>query len=249
MNAIVLAGSKGTTPLTQAYGLDNKAFIPLKGKPMVTYVLEILHSLEDIEEVILVGPPRGLEKLKGGGTYKVVPEKGDIIDNVLEGFKNLPPDKPVILLTSDIPLISREALQDFIEKSLSKEGDFCYPIINKESCEKKFPGSVRTYVQLVEGSYTGGNVFFINPRVVESAARKGGEFIALRKKPHLLALKLGLVFILKYAFKRLTIKEAEDKVSRLFGIKARAVITSYPEIGVDVDKVEDMELAERALRD
>ena len=248
MNAVLLAGARGASPLTEAFGVDNKAFIPLEGKPMINYVLEVLNSLEEIEEIIVVGPPGELEKLEGKTTFKIVPERGDIIDNLLQGVNNLSLEKPLILLTSDIPMITRESLEDFIKRSRELEADFCYPIIKRESCEEKYPGGVRTYAKLREGSFTGGNIFFVKPHVVESTARKAGEFITLRKKPHLLAMKLGIAFILKYVFKRLTIREAEEKVSRLFGIKARAVITSYPEIGVDVDKLEDLELAEKILR-
>ncbi len=248
MNAVLLAGARGASPLTEAFGVDNKAFIPLEGKPMINYVLEVLNSLEEIEEIIVVGPPGELEKLEGKAAFKIVPERGDIIDNLLQGVNNLSLEKPLILLTSDIPMITRESLEDFIKRSRELGADFCYPIIKRESCEEKYPGGVRTYAQLREGSFTGGNIFFVKPHVVESTARKAGEFIALRKKPHLLAMKLGIAFILKYVFKRLTIREAEEKVSRLFGVKARAVITSYPEIGVDVDKLEDLELAEKILR-
>ncbi|RQD74671.1 MAG: molybdopterin-guanine dinucleotide biosynthesis protein A [Candidatus Syntrophonatronum acetioxidans] len=247
MNAVVLAGSKGTSPLAEAFGETNKAFITLQGKPMINYVLEVLESLEEIEEVVVVGPLQELQEIEEKPSLKFVPEKGDIIDNVLQGVAGLSLGKPVILLTSDIPLITREALRDFIKRSQDLEADFCYPILRKKNCEEKYPGGVRTYARLKEGSFTGGNVFFIRPQVVESTAHKAGEFIELRKKPHLLALKLGIIFILKFIFKRLTVKEVEEKVSRLFGVKARAVITSYPEIGMDVDKVEDLKLVEGAL--
>ena len=46
---------------------------------------------------------------------------------------------------------------------------------------------------------------------------------------------------------QLTIAEAERRVSQLVGARGSAVITSYAEIGVDVDKPADLELAEELV--
>ncbi len=169
-------------------------------------------------------------------------------DNLVEGLRHVSHDCPAVILTSDIPMVTKEALEDFLDRFKKVEADFCYSIIPREKCENKYPGVTRTYFQLREGSFTGGNVFIVNPGVVENAAKKAKEFIALRKKPYLLALKLGIVFIIKFLLKKLTIKEAEKRVSHMFGIKAKAVISEYPEIGTDVDKKSDLELAEKVLR-
>ena len=68
-----------------------------------------------------------------------------------------------------------------------------------------------------------------------------------RKKPWMLARILGLKFILKFLMGTLTIDELQERVEELFGVKARAIISSYPEIATDVDKDSDFELAARAL--
>lgn len=247
MNAVILAGSEGYDAFAESGGVKNKSFILINQKPMIKYIIEVLDKVEMIKEIVVVGPDEELEKIRGL-KFKIVSEKGDIIDNLLEGLRYLPCDCPVVILTSDIPMITREALEDFVEKSRSMEADFCYSIIPKEKCENKYPGVNRTYLQLLEGSFTGGNVFTVNPAVVKVRAEKAREFIILKKKPLRLVLKLGLIFVIKFLLKKLTIKEAEKRVSEMFGIKARAVISEYPEIGTDVDKQSDLELAEKMLR-
>ncbi|MDO9574882.1 MAG: hypothetical protein Q7I94_07815, partial [Candidatus Contubernalis sp.] len=111
----------------------------------------------------------------------------------------------------------------------------------------KYSGVVRTYVRLKEGSFTGGNIFLINSDVVEKTAKKAISFLALRKKPHRMALKLGLPFIVKFMLKKVTLKDAEKRASGIFGVKGRAVISPYAEIGFDVDKISDLHIAEEYL--
>jgi len=82
---------------------------------------------------------------------------------------------------------------------------------------------------------------------VKECIRQAEVFMTYRKKPWKLAQVLGLKFILKFLLGTLTIKELEERVGDLFNIKARAIISSYPEIATDVDKDSDLELAARAL--
>ena len=59
---------------------------------------------------------------------------------------------------------------------------------------------------------------------------------------------LGLKFVIKFLLRSLTLKEAEEKVSRLLGgIKGIVVISQHPEVGVDVDKPGDYELALKTI--
>ena len=58
---------------------------------------------------------------------------------------------------------------------------------------------------------------------------------------------IGFGFILKFLLRRLSIKEAEEKFSRLLGFKGVAVKCIYPEISMDVDKPSDLDLVEQVL--
>jgi hypothetical protein len=59
---------------------------------------------------------------------------------------------------------------------------------------------------------------------------------------------LGVGFVIKFLLRLLTLAEAERKVSQLLGmIKGVVVISKYPEVGVDIDKPNDLELAYKAM--
>ncbi|HAA64453.1 MAG TPA: molybdopterin-guanine dinucleotide biosynthesis protein A, partial [Thermoanaerobacter sp.] len=109
MNAIILAGS------TKEDKLPDKAFIEIKGKYMISYVIEALRGCDKIDKIAVVGDPEKLKKVVG---IDVIIEQADnIMDNVLKGVELFKNDKRVLILTCDIPMLTKEAVCDFIEKS------------------------------------------------------------------------------------------------------------------------------------
>jgi hypothetical protein len=153
----------------------------------------------------------------------------------------------ILLSTADLPLLTPEAIRDFLERCFKVEAELYYPIITRQSIEEKFKGARRTYVRLKEGTFTGGNLALMRADALTPCALKGEKLVKLRKSPLGLARQIGLLFILKFILGRLTLAEAERSFSRLLGVKGTAIITPYPEIGMDVDKPEDWELVCRIV--
>jgi hypothetical protein len=52
--------------------------------------------------------------------------------------------------------------------------------------------------------------------------------------------KLGISFLFKYVTRQLVIEDLIQRFRVLFGVEARAIVTSYAEIGTDLDKVTDL---------
>ena len=73
------------------------------------------------------------------------------------------------------------------------------------------------------------------------------QVIQNRKNPLALAGLIGLGALVKFVLGVITIRELEERVSRILGVTARALITNHAEIGFDVDKPEDLETALTAL--
>lgn len=49
--------------------------------------------------------------------------------------------------------------------------------------------------------------------------------------------------MLRLIIGNLTISAIEDKFSKITGVKARAVVSQYPEVGQDIDKFSDIRMA------
>ncbi len=243
IDALVLAGSPNDGALRPCSPVDYEALIPIKGKLMVDYVVEALRQCGRIGRIAIVGPRDELARHFNGGNQLVLVEHGcGLTENVLLGLKQLPGASRVLLLTSDIPLITPRAIDDFLDLCDGADADLYYPIVPREAVEDRFKSSQRTYVQLKEGVYTGGNIFLLNPNVVEECMPRGQKLVDARKSPLQMCRLVGFLFLVKFLMKNITLEEAQHTVSRLLGLKGRVVISLYPEVGVDVDKPSDLEL-------
>ncbi|NPV26904.1 MAG: NTP transferase domain-containing protein [Firmicutes bacterium] len=259
IDAVVLAGSLNTGPLRECSPARNEALIPIGGHPMVEYVVKALQDLSQIDRVVIAGPVAELRFLYGNNPSVGLAESGaTAIESLQNALKTLtqmshgqvngdPGVKQVLVATSDIPLITPEAIENFLQLCARRPGDLHYPVVPREANERKYPGVKRTYVKLKDGTFTGGNLFLVNPAIVERCAAIAQEIVRRRKNPVALSRLFGLGFVLKFLFRQLTLKEAEEKVSELLGIRGIAVISTYPEVGVDVDKPSDLRLAEKVL--
>lgn len=246
-NAVVLAGSPNTGPLKDCSRAENEALIEIGSRYMVEYVVETLLQSSFISDVIVVGPKKELTRVLQQPRVIVAEGGGTAIENLQAGLRNLKTDAPVLIATSDIPLLTVEAVEDFINLCRNRQADVYYPIVPREAIEERLPDVERTYVNLQEGVFTGGNLFLVNPSIVDKCATLAQIIVNLRKSPIRLCRLLGLKFIFKFMLKQLSLPEVEEKVSKLFDITAVSVITRYPEIGVDVDKPSDLAVVSACL--
>ncbi|NLJ55840.1 MAG: NTP transferase domain-containing protein [Firmicutes bacterium] len=246
IDCVVLAGGPGVEMGAQE-AARNKALLKIGRQAMVSYVLQSYRRVQEIERMVLVGPVEELNFLQAEYALETVPESGSLLDNLLAAIRFLQTDKPVLISTADIPLVSPAAVEDFLHQCASFEHDFYYPIVSREDCEKKFPGMRRTYVSLQEGSFTGGNIFLVNPTKIEPAVPLLRKFMEHRKNPLKMVSLLGTGFVLRALAKKISIPSLEARFSELFQISARAIISRYAEISFDVDKDDDLLLARQIL--
>lgn len=248
VDAIVLAGGQNDRELKDFSQVANEALIPIGNTVMVDYVVSALKKCSSVDKIVVVGPVEELEKYyKRDSSVKLVPPGKNAIESVLNGLKHISMDKMLLISTGDIPLLTPEAVEDFLHSCSKRDADLFYSIVSKENSEKKYPGVERTYVKLKDGTYTGGNIILANPRTVEKYAYKGQKFVELRKKPLALSRLMGFRFILKFLLKSLSLSETEERFSELLGFKGVGIISQYPEVGIDVDKPSDLKFVKKAL--
>lgn len=248
VEAIVLAGADNGGKLKEVSEHPYEALISIEGRPMIHYVLDALASTPSVKRVVVVGPVEALKAAGVGDDVELVQSSGGMVHNLSIGVEKVRADDPVLIVTSDIPLITAEAIDDFLGRCEAEKADIYYPIVRKELNEARFPGVRRTYVHLKDGIYTGGNLALIRPEVVPACHNMIAQAVAMRKNPLKMSRLLGLKFIVKLLFRRLTMAEIEDRVERILGFRGIGVVSNYPEVGIDVDKPEDVEIVAAALR-
>ncbi|MDI9419447.1 MAG: NTP transferase domain-containing protein [Firmicutes bacterium] len=245
VDAIVLAGAKNDGKLREVSSSPYEALIPINGRPMVNYVIDALKGSAQIRRIVVVGYPEFKGQIDDDA---VLLECGEsLVENIEIGLNYLGTENHVLVVTSDIPMLASAAVDDFLARCQGQSQDLFYPIVSKDANEAVYPGVARTYVKLKDGTYTGGNMVLVAPKFVQGSKQVIQRVVVLRKKPFDIVKLLGFRILVKFIFRCLRIAEVERRVKHLFGINATAVITSYPQIGTDVDKPSDWELAQRVL--
>ena len=126
VDGILLAGAPNDGPLREIDPVSHEALIRVGGRPMFLYVLEALLAA-GVRRVVIVGPPE-LEEPTGWpeGVLRVDPA-GSLIANVFCGLEALGGHRPVLVATADIPLLSKEAVEGFLEECRKTLGEFITP--------------------------------------------------------------------------------------------------------------------------
>jgi GTP:adenosylcobinamide-phosphate guanylyltransferase len=246
VDALVLAAGRNDGPLRQCSPAPYEAMITIGRKAMIEYVIDALRRSKRIRRVVVVGPP-DVPGFCQRDDVKVIPAGGSLMENLSKGVENLSGSERVLLVTCDIPLITPQAIEDFLDKCGNMSAEMYYPVVPREVVERRFVNTRRTYVAFKDGDFTGGNLFLINPGAVSRCMAMGQQLIDARKSPFRLGRLMGVPFLIKFLLRMVTLKEAERKASALLGIEGEVVVTTYPEVGVDVDKPSDLELVNKVL--
>jgi GTP:adenosylcobinamide-phosphate guanylyltransferase len=245
INAIILSGDKNQS-LSNGY---TKALVKIKDRIMIDYVVDALQNSSEIGQIAVVGSVEQLRPYLSQKVSCIAEGADDLIDNTLIGIGLFKQDPRVLVLTCDIPYLTPEAVDHFVRHSEKTGADMCYPIVRKEDNQAKFARANRTYAKLRDGTFTGGNMFYVNPQVVERSADLARRLVGYRKKPWKMCRVLGWNFVFQLLAGSLTISGVESRMSNLLDIKLAAIISPYPEVGNDVDKESDLTLAREYLAD
>lgn len=247
-DAIILAGGKSSEELKEMASYDNEGLIYIGSYPMIYYVYRAVRSSRLIRNIIVCGPEEELKKYLPQDDARLFFTAGG--DNAMESFQcgvealeKIEISPMVLALPTDIPFITTEAIDDFLRRGAELQADFCYPVTTKEANDHKFPGVKRTYVHLKDGIVTGGNLFLIRSEIVPECLEIGAQLVERRKNPVAMGRLFGPGLVIKYLFRCLDIAMIEKRFYKVLGIRGRGIISPYAEIGVDVDKPSDLQLA------
>ena len=246
IGVILLAGSPSSPDIDPEGKLASRAMVDISGRTMIQYVVDALRGSQYVDNIVAIG------NVQAGGIDKVLEPAGSMVENITKALPEVGGGEHVLVVCADIPLLTSEAIDDFIENAIKLDAELVYPIIERKVCERAYPGLHRTYAKTGDGSFTGGNItlvkrdFYITYSDTISAAFKA------RKKPFELARMIGYGVLLRAILAQIIpsimpVKMLEEAISRLVGAKIVSYNTKYAEIGEDVDKKEDVEAVRTIL--
>lgn len=251
MNAIVIAGGVPTEsdrlyPYTKG---GAKSLLDVAGKPMVQWVLEALDRAPSVGEVVVVGLPDGT-KLQANKPLTFLPDQGSMLRNVKAGIEKLTSHHPLedhaLLVSSDIPAITAEIVEWRIQAARMADADLDYAVVDRSTMEARFPGSNRSYVHLRDVEVCGGDINVARLSLVQNE-QLWDRLIEARKNAFKQAALLGFGTLFLVMTRRLTLADAERRVSLQLGLKGKVNRSPFAEVAMDIDKPHQLELLRHDL--
>ena len=247
LDAVVLAGGPLDAVARLQPGAPNKAFVEIRGVALVGRVVRALRASPRVRRIIVVAPLSEAAHSALSEADEVRPDGVHITESLRNGLRGLDGSSDALVAASDLPVLTAAAVNDFADRVGALDADIAYGCVEKHVHLRRYPDVPHTWAHLRDGTFCGGGLFGMKPRVLPMLERFIEQLGAARKHPFRLASLFGWDMLLRYALRRLTIAQAEARAKELLGAPARAAISPYPETAVNVDRVSDVELARRLV--
>jgi molybdopterin-guanine dinucleotide biosynthesis protein A len=247
MNAVVLAGGPLDELARLQPGAPNKAFVEVGETTLVGRVLTALTACSSVQRIVVVAPPSAWARPELRAVDDLRPDGARIRDSLRNGLEGLPPNDDVLVVASDLPVLTPPAVADFVERAGALQADAIYGCVEKRVHLERFPDVPHTWARMRDGTFCGGGIVALKPRVLPMLERFIERLGAARKRPLRLASLFGWDMLARFATGRLSIAQAEVRASKILGAPVRALISPYPETAVNVDRLSDVELARRLV--
>jgi len=237
--------------------VKNKVLIPIAGREMIRYVAEAIAGSSRVGRMAIVG--LSPEEFDLAGQVEYVPARGGIFDNIAAGVDHLlagtetsagqedPATSLILVASADVPLLTTEIVDNFIDACLSVDVDIHYSVVERSVMESRFPGAGRSFVRLRDGSFAGGDLLMIRSSVIQNNRQLFRDIASSRKSAWQMVRLLGLGMIVRFLTRSLTVAQAEKKVSQILGCRGKAIISPYAELGMDVDKPHQLDMVRSLL--
>lgn len=250
--ALILAGQRGgPDPIARAAGVSHKALAPVAGRPMLLRVIEALEASPSVARIAvsiepaadLAAVPELARRLGAGALIRLDAAPGPSA-SVLAAAQDLDTPLPLLVATADHPLLTPEMVEHFCACA---EGDVAVALARASVVRAAQPGTTRTWIRLADGDVSGCNLFALRtPGALGVAALWAGAERD-RKRPWRLVRLVGFGMLLRYLAGRLTLEGLMRGASRRLGVAAVAVEMPFAEAAIDVDRADDLHLAEAIL--
>jgi len=235
---IILAGGFEKGELSSL--LDDRRIKPLldiDGIPMIQRLVNSIDRVDLISEIFIVGRIELRDLVKSTKTLFFFENTGTVLNGIKISYEKLPEDREAIFFTDDIPLLTPEALTDFINTVERERKDAIYIFTEKKCMEAKFPGSTRTFFKLSDGEFCGGDVGYVNRHAYKNSFNLIEKLYSGRKNTFGLIKLLGIWLSFKFIIKKLSIHDIEKRIQKMLDFTIKFYISPYPEIAMDIDKL------------
>lgn len=252
---LVLAASRGNLdPLAKAGGVSHKCFIDIAGQPMLRRVVAAVMASGRIKRTIVAIEPDSIAEAKqiladlpGASAIEYVASRENIGSSV--SAVATPELLPLVITTGDNALHTPELVRYFCDALEAVEEDGALGLTPAEYILAKYPEGNRAFHRFRDGAFSSCNIYaLLTPKALDAPRifNSGGQF---GKKPRRLIGAFGLFAFLLYKSRLFRLETVLKALSRAVGVRTAPVLIPFAEGPIDVDRMQDWDLANRIIRE
>ncbi len=247
--ALVLAASRGADdPVARSENISHKALVDVAGVPMLSRVLSALSDSRSVGTVAIGIEEGSVLEAIGKPDYVIAPIGNSPGASVLSGAAAFENPFPLLVTTGDHPLLTAEMVDQFCADALASGADVAAGLAPEHLISVAHPGVQRTYLRFRDGGYSGCNLFaMLTPDGLKAAAF-WGQIERDRKRPWRLVKAFGLVPLILFGLRLMTLDGAFRRAGKRMGVTAAAVQMPWAEAAIDVDKPADLTLVREIIK-
>lgn len=244
LHILVLAGRRdGDASIAAMGNVSHKALLPVGGVPMLERVLDVLHrEVPDAPLAVVIDDAPGVEELLN--RYRAVRLEPAKSPSLSVAGAQARFNAPFLVVTADHALLTGDMVRYFLSH-IPQDADGVVALARRETIEAHYK-TRRTYWRFADAAYSGCNLFFLS-RNSTPAVAFWRQLEADRKKPWRVVRRLGVGMLLTFLCGVLSLPAALARLSKVTGACLGFVDMPFAEAAIDVDKPEDLFLAETIL--
>ena len=249
--AIVLAAGRGPDdPMAKALGVNHKCALPVNGIPMLKRVVDALRASRSVNAISIsiesAAILRDALSKKDAGLVVIPSENSAPLSAIVAIKKNS--TFPVLITTADHALLTPEMIDYFCGQAEQNGADFSAGLARAETILSAYPQSIRTFFTFGKDRVSGCNLFALRNEKGLRILEKWKYLESVRKKPWRLVAAFGPLALTRFLLGAMSLDGVFKIVSKRLELTAKPILMPFAEAAIDVDKPEDLELAETILR-
>lgn len=249
--ALVLAGRRVGGDALESASVQHKAFLKIGGVSMIERVLGAIAGANNISEIWIAAPDDIRQALSAltvpGLDVKIISSAGSPSLSIAEAISAAPPNAEFMVTTCDHPLLTPAMINHFLNAIDRVQYDIAAACVSRETYEAAYPGTQRTFIRFSDFSFSGANLFWLNPETAKPLLQFWRRLENNRKHPLKMASEIGFITGARYLLGLLSKKAALAAIAAKTGINADLIQLPFAEAAIDVDKPQDIETVKSAL--
>lgn len=260
--ALVLAAQRRgqVDPLAIEAGVTHKCMVPIAGKPLMEHVLRALARAPSLTRIVISIEPEVVEAARqipgGSGEFGIpvdyVPSASNIADSVYAAAEGV--EGHLVITTADNVNLSPEAIEQILQPIRAGSPSAIglasrSAVLEVRDLDETSPVAARVGpYRFADGRYSNCNLYaFADASTLKlaEAFREGGQF---SKNKGRLVRVAGILNVLLYASRLLTMERAVKRLGRRLGFDITPVVLDDGAQAVDVDNPASYKHADAILR-